>query len=281
MIEEMKGGYIYILTNPSFPDFVKIGYADDVEKRVQQLNRSESVPFSFEVFAYYKVNSRLTDMKLHNLIDYLNPNLRSREEKAGKKRVREFFRMSPAEAYNILEAIAEINGLKNNLVLVQKHNDDAIEEKQNSLKEHTVAQKERKEFWIKMNDYIEKNGISINIRKPSINYWYDVSLGNSSSIIKIKLVNHRRKIRVELLIKDNKDLFRYLYDNKTEIENALSFNLDWENDESLQDSSISTNIYGLDYSDKSNYEDLIAQTIEEVIFMREVFVPHIEAYKKK
>ena len=26
-------GVIYILTNPSFPDYVKIGYADDVNKR--------------------------------------------------------------------------------------------------------------------------------------------------------------------------------------------------------------------------------------------------------
>ena len=29
----MKQGVIYILTNPSFKDWVKIGYADDVEER--------------------------------------------------------------------------------------------------------------------------------------------------------------------------------------------------------------------------------------------------------
>ena len=28
-----KTGVIYILTNPSFPEYVKIGYADDIEKR--------------------------------------------------------------------------------------------------------------------------------------------------------------------------------------------------------------------------------------------------------
>ena len=36
MIE--KVGVIYILTNPSFPEYVKIGYADDIDKRLQQLN---------------------------------------------------------------------------------------------------------------------------------------------------------------------------------------------------------------------------------------------------
>ena len=42
-----KCGVIYILTNPSFPEYIKIGYADDVELRVKQLNNSEAVPFSF------------------------------------------------------------------------------------------------------------------------------------------------------------------------------------------------------------------------------------------
>ena len=68
-----KLGYIYILTNPSFPQYVKIGYADDVNKRLEQLNRSECIPFAFRLYAYYKVSSRLTDIKLHNLIDKLLP----------------------------------------------------------------------------------------------------------------------------------------------------------------------------------------------------------------
>ena len=36
-------GVIYILTTPSFPDYVKIGYADDVQKRLKELNRSEFI----------------------------------------------------------------------------------------------------------------------------------------------------------------------------------------------------------------------------------------------
>lgn len=30
-----KKGVIYILTNPSFPDYVKIGYANDVNERIE------------------------------------------------------------------------------------------------------------------------------------------------------------------------------------------------------------------------------------------------------
>ena len=121
-------GYIYILTNPSFPDYVKIGYADDVEKRLKQLNRSESTPFAFRCYATYGVNHRLTDMKIHNVIDKLNPNLRSIDTVDGKKRIREFYAMSPEDAYSILEAIAEINGLEENLKIWGKSEKEKQEE---------------------------------------------------------------------------------------------------------------------------------------------------------
>lgn len=121
-------GVVYILTNPSFPEYVKIGYADDVRERVNQLNRSECTPFAFRVYATYEVSERLTDLKIHNIIDKLNPNLRSIDNVEGKKRIREFYAMSPEDAYEILEAIAEINGLSHNLKLWKCTDKEQIEE---------------------------------------------------------------------------------------------------------------------------------------------------------
>lgn len=110
-------GVIYILTNPSFPEYVKIGYADDIKKRLKQLNRSECIPFAFRVYATYEVADRLSDLQIHNIIDGLNPNLRSIETFEGKPRVREFYAMSKEDAYKLLEGIAKINGLTKNLKL--------------------------------------------------------------------------------------------------------------------------------------------------------------------
>lgn len=108
-------GFIYIFTNPSFPQYVKIGYAKDVKQRLDDLNRSTAVPFAFRVYATYEVDSELSDKKLHSILDKLDPELRSKEEIDGKKRVREFYAMTPEDAYAILEAIAEINGFKHRL----------------------------------------------------------------------------------------------------------------------------------------------------------------------
>ena len=72
-------GSIYILTNPSFPEYVKIRYADNVDDRIKQLNSSEAVPFSFHKYATYHVFERLIDINFHKIIDVINPDLRSVE----------------------------------------------------------------------------------------------------------------------------------------------------------------------------------------------------------
>lgn len=122
-------GVIYILTNQSFPDYVKIGYADNMENRLKLLNRSECIPFAFRVYAIYEVSTRLSDVKLHKIIDKLNPDLRSIDDFNGQKRIREFYAMKPEEAYAILEAMAEIHACKENLKLVAP-NDIEIQEEQ-------------------------------------------------------------------------------------------------------------------------------------------------------
>lgn len=120
-------GFIYILVNRSFPDYVKIGYADNVERRLKELNSSECVPFSFQVYATYEVRKRLSDKNVHSIIDKLNPGLRSIEVMKGKRREREFYAITPEFAYSILEAIAEINGLTDmlNRYEIEKEDEDS------------------------------------------------------------------------------------------------------------------------------------------------------------
>ena len=123
-------GVIYILTNPSFPQYVKIGYATNVQQRLDDLNRSTAVPFAFRIYATYEVDSTLSDKKLHSILDKLNPDLRTTEEVDGKRRIREFYAMSAEDAYSILEAIAEINGYTHRL---KKWKASEIEQQEETL----------------------------------------------------------------------------------------------------------------------------------------------------
>lgn len=123
-------GVIYILTNPSFPQYVKIGYANDLKSRLKSLNRSECIPFAFRVYAYYKVPKRLTDLEIHKIIDTINPNLRAIETIDGKERKREFYELSANDAYEILLGIAKINGMENNITLVEPTSKEIKEEEE-------------------------------------------------------------------------------------------------------------------------------------------------------
>ena len=107
----MPNGYIYIMTNPALKDMVKIGYATDVDLRRKQLSTT-ALPYEYEVYATYETSGRLEDKKLHKMIDKLNPDLRVSSN-------REFFVMSPEDAFELLEAIATISGTNNKLKKVK------------------------------------------------------------------------------------------------------------------------------------------------------------------
>ena len=98
----MAKGYIYIMTNPALKDMVKIGYSTDVEKRRKELSTT-NLPYDYEIYATYETVGKLEDKKLHSLIDKLNPELRVSKN-------REFYIMTPDDAYELLEAIATISG---------------------------------------------------------------------------------------------------------------------------------------------------------------------------
>lgn len=108
--------YVYIMTNQGIPDYVKIGYATDLERRRKELSKSSSSPFSFKIYAYYEINEKdrseldrdtketKEDLIIHKLIDTINPDLRAIDKDEHTKR--EFFKISPETAYEILESMA-------------------------------------------------------------------------------------------------------------------------------------------------------------------------------
>ena len=128
-----KTGYIYVLTNESFhrDNWVKIGYAEDVEKRVKELSNT-SVPLPYEIYRTYEIprisGVRDPDKLLHDLISKLNPNLRISPN-------REFFEMLPRDAYDMLFAIAQMHGRVDKL---RKNDDNRSDQETQQENEHTV-----------------------------------------------------------------------------------------------------------------------------------------------
>lgn len=133
------------------------------------------------------------------------------------------------------------------------------------------SQGERLAFWEQFNQVVIARGKPFNLRKATTDHWYDVAMGTSDAHIAIDLVNKDGRIVVECYINDNKDLFDTLSDHKEEIEGALGFELIWDRLDGKKASRIKYRIDGLNFDDHSNYNELMNQTIDVAVRMRDTF----------
>lgn len=197
-------GYIYILTNPSFPNFIKIGYADDIAERLKQLNKSECVPYAFRLYAYCKTNGRLTDLRIHKIIDRLNPTLRSIESFNGKTRKREFYAMNPKDAYDLLEDIAWFGSVITSPVRVKPTEDEKAEEEE--------AEEIRKRAELPRTDWMMEQGII----KPGDVVFFKKKPSEEATIIGENEVEYQGKVMTFLAYAkivtgwSHVNLYRYL-----------------------------------------------------------------------
>ena len=129
----MNQSMIYILTNPSFPNYVKIGKTTDIVTRVRALNNPTCLPFSFRVFATYSVSAEQLDVvekAIHNLIDSVDYELRAREDvDKSRLREREFFAMDAEKAFDLLQQVAILRGDVQNLVKGKQTKQEKADEK--------------------------------------------------------------------------------------------------------------------------------------------------------
>lgn len=160
--------------------------------------------------------------------------------------------------------------------VVEKPNNFTKTSKQNySDKELNRSQNERLMFWEEFNTVIVSKGKPFSVRKPTTDHWYDVAIGTSEAHLAINLVNKENKIVLELYILDNKNLFDHIYEDKEKIENTLQMSFSWERLDGKKASRIKHDVLGLDFSDHSNYPQLMDECIEKILKMRDVFKKYV------
>lgn len=128
---EKEKGLVYILTNPCFEEWVKIGITNrSIDDRLKELNSLTAVPLSYRCYALYEVEDPVrVERCVHSIIDRIDSGLRSREYlDNGKTREREFFRISPEVAFGILKDISKLLNNEDCLHLYAPTSDQAIEQ---------------------------------------------------------------------------------------------------------------------------------------------------------
>jgi tRNA(Ile2) C34 agmatinyltransferase TiaS len=92
-------GYVYILGNPSINDHIKIGYTErQIQKRIKELSSTTGVPSEFELIGYFLASKGMKSEKLvHKALKKYRTNTN-----------REFFKISPSNALEIIQELFEL-----------------------------------------------------------------------------------------------------------------------------------------------------------------------------
>lgn len=94
-----REGYVYILSNPSMPNLVKIGYTTrDIDQRIFELSSATGVPEYFKLeYKYFSTSPNSLERQIHQCLS----SYRGSEN-------REFFSCSPSEAVELIRVKIDI-----------------------------------------------------------------------------------------------------------------------------------------------------------------------------
>lgn len=137
-----NNGYIYILTNPSFQNYIQLGSIGSLQDLQQQIDsQNQATPFAYQIYAYYKVDKKLqvVENAVHFLIDKIHYQLRAYDDPDSLQlRQKGFIAITAPHALQALQEVVTLRGDKQNLTISNPtpnaQNDNRIAQKYQTQK---------------------------------------------------------------------------------------------------------------------------------------------------
>lgn len=135
------------------------------------------------------------------------------------------------------------------------------------------------EYWTAFHEYLRQNNKDIRQRTPGAQHWYDVTIGKSGVHLSLTLRTNMKDIGCEVYIStDNaKDFFKFLYEDKTEIEKVIGESLEWKE---LPEGKASRIVLrkSIDPTMKENWNNCFEWYANSVAKFKEAFVPRVKKF---
>lgn len=162
---------------------------------------------------------------------------------------------------------------------VSKPNDWAKTVKQSvSGSKITDTKAQQLEFWEQFKAYARNHDTSLRLQKSHPQHWTNISIGSSHAHVSLTLNSFDEVIRTELYIPDNKEVYHFLEQQKSEIEKALGYSIEWMELPGKKASRIKVEFAGLiDNTDEwEKYFEWLQKTAEQ---FQDVFGKVLKKYK--
>ena len=153
---------------------------------------------------------------------------------------------------------------------------DFIKNIKKSVRENGTSERQTSiyEFWTSFNEVLAERR-DFNVRKASTDHWYDFAIGTSLCHLSAELINKENRVRLNMYIPDNKDLFDKFYDNKDRIEQVAGIPLVWERLDNKKASRIYTYLEGFSLALPEEYENISNKMIDILSRYKKAFKPYL------
>lgn len=133
------------------------------------------------------------------------------------------------------------------------------------------------EFWSSMNDYFETNPISVNMKSPRAQSYYNLALGFGNKVhLALNVHSVENYCSVKVYIPNSKELFFGLLENKEQIEMKTGLDFEWMELPERQASQIRIKKEGFDLNNTEEWEEAYKWFAEIIEKIKPVFVGYVE-----
>lgn len=134
-------------------------------------------------------------------------------------------------------------------------------------------------YWASFAEYLKEHGSSFRIRGPNKSSAFSVGIGRPGFVVAATITFEKERVGVELYIINDvgKAAFHALYAQREAVEKELGEAPDWQELPGKKATRIVSYKYGVDPSDKAQYEELHAWMLTKMDRFRQVFSPRVKS----
>lgn len=144
--------------------------------------------------------------------------------------------------------------------------------------ELTDTKLQQLEFWTKFNTFIRSKDSKMRLRKPRPRHWYSIAMGFTDAHISLTISSRENLLGCGLYISRNKDLFKFLRQQREEIEKEIGEEAEWVDAPIASRVKLKkhvSDVFGQEEAD--NYFNWL---YEKTLLLQKVFGKRIKEFKK-
>lgn len=133
-------------------------------------------------------------------------------------------------------------------------------------------------YWTQVKETIDNEYSQFNSRTPHSHNFYHISIGSTLAFIILTINFRDLEIKAQVWIRENKDLFDYLYEFKDDIESEMGVDLNWDKSENKKSSQIRI-IKKINLLDETKWDESIKWQLDMASKLYDSFSERIKKFK--